>query len=111
VREHEIQTVTESWLSADQLADDPVIAVDLRERILQAAENDRIVCVVMAAEHPQAGLIEKADLIEKAEPQQTRIGASVVRDVEVMLFVLYAAYALAVLGATAFVLLELGHIQ
>ncbi|MER9232193.1 hypothetical protein NKI56_08835 [Mesorhizobium sp. M0622] len=104
MRKDEIQTVTESWLSGDRLADDPVIAVDLAERILQAAENDRIVCIVVAAEHPET------ERIEKAEPQETRITAGFVRDFEVMLLVLYAAYALIVLGATAFVLLELGHI-
>ncbi|MER8479553.1 hypothetical protein NKI01_26135 [Mesorhizobium sp. M0815] len=104
MKKREIQTVTESWLSRDQLADDPVIAVDLTERILQAAENDRIVCLVVATEQLET------DSIEKAEPQETRIAASFVRDFEVMLLVLYAAYALAVLGATAFVLLELGHV-
>ncbi|MER8508514.1 hypothetical protein [Mesorhizobium sp. M0199] len=104
MKKREIQTVTESWLPRDQLADDPVIAVDLTERILQAAENDRIVCVVVATEQLET------DSIEKAEPQETRIAASFVRDFEVMLLVLYAAYALAVLGATAFVLLELGHV-
>ncbi|MES0031578.1 hypothetical protein [Mesorhizobium sp. M0040] len=104
MRKREIQTVTESRLSRDQLADDPVIAVDLTERILQAADNDRIVCLVVATEQLET------DRIEKAEPKETRIAASFARDFEVMLLVLYAAYALAVLGATAFVLLELGHV-
>ncbi|MER9419969.1 hypothetical protein NKI95_29165 [Mesorhizobium sp. M0306] len=86
------------------MADDPVIAVDLTERILQAADNDRILCLVVATEQLEA------ERVEKAEPKETRIAASFVRDFEVMLLVLYAAYALAVLGATAFVLLELGHV-
>ncbi|MET3577566.1 hypothetical protein ABID19_000581 [Mesorhizobium robiniae] len=104
MREHEIQTVTEYRIAGNQLADDPVIALDIAERILQAAENDRIGYVVVRAAHPAA------DLIEKSEPQQIRATTGFFRDFEVLLLVLYAAYALVVLGATAFVVLELGPV-
>lgn len=101
---HEIQTVTEYRITRDQLADDPVIAVDIAERILQAAENDRIVYVVVTAGQPEA------DLIEKREPQQVRATTALFRDFEVLLLVLCAAYALVVLGVTAFVVLALGPV-
>lgn len=100
----EVQTVTEYRIAGDQLTDDPVIALDIAERILQAAEHDRIVYVVATAEPPQA------DLIEKTEPQQIRVTRTSFRDLEVLLLVLYAAYALVVLGVTAFVVMELGPV-
>ncbi|MGX9575979.1 hypothetical protein [Mesorhizobium sp. f-mel] len=100
----EVQTVTEYRIAGDQLTDDPVIALDIAERILQAAEHDRIVYVVATAEPPQA------DLIEKTEPQQIRATRTSFRDLEVLLLVLYAAYALVVLGVTAFVVMELGPV-
>ena len=104
MREHEIQTVTEYRIAGNQLADDPVIAIDIAERILQAAENDRIVYVVVTAGQPET------DLIEKREPQQIGTTRAFFRDFEVVLLVLYAAYALVVLGVTAFVVLELGPV-
>ncbi|RWM20429.1 MAG: hypothetical protein E5X53_02440 [Mesorhizobium sp.] len=104
MEKREVQTVTEYRVAGDQLADDPVIALDIAERILQAAEHDRIVYVVATAGPPQA------DLIEKTEPQQIRTTTTFFRDFEVLLLILYAAYALVVLGVTAFVVMELGPV-
>ncbi|MER8484699.1 hypothetical protein [Mesorhizobium sp. M1322] len=100
----EVQTVTEYRIAADRLAEDPVIALDIADRILQAAENDRIVYVVATAGPLQT------DLIEKSEPQQIKAATTSFRDLEVLLLVLYAAYALVVLGVTAFVVMELGPV-
>ncbi|TIS98098.1 MAG: hypothetical protein E5W72_06430 [Mesorhizobium sp.] len=104
MREHEIQTITEYRIANNQLADDPVIALDIAERILQAAENDRIGYIVVRAGNPEA------DLIEKREPQQIKATTALFHDFEVLLLVLYAAYALVVLGVTAFVMLELAPV-
>ncbi|CCV08136.1 hypothetical protein MESS2_730032 [Mesorhizobium metallidurans STM 2683] len=110
---HEIRTVAEHWLTADQLAEDSMIAV--KDRILEAAENDTISFVVAKAEQQDADLVEaagpveEADTAQKVEPQQIRLAVSFFHDLEVSILVLYAAYALVVVGVT-YLLLRLGHV-
>jgi hypothetical protein len=99
----EIRTVSyRRVLTVTHPADDPLTAADLAERLSQAADNDRLSNVVVGAEHPEA------DLVAKEEPQQTLIAArSSLRDFEVLLLVLYAAYVVAV-AATVVLLLRWG---
>ncbi|PTE08541.1 hypothetical protein [Mesorhizobium helmanticense] len=110
---HEVRSVAEHWLTADQLAEDPMIAV--KDRILEAAENDTISFVVARVEQPDADLVkaadpvEEADIVEKVEPQQIRLAMSFFHDLEVSILVLYAVYAIAVAGVAAFLLLQWGH--
>jgi len=108
MREREIQIVTDRWIATDQPSDNPVTAVDITQQMSPAAPNDRIVYVVVNEVQPET------DLIEKEEPRQaTRqiiSAAAFLRDFEVLLLVLYAAYALVVVGAIAFVLLQWGHL-
>lgn len=117
---HEIRSVAENWLTADQLAEDPMIAV--KDRILEAAENDTISFVVAEAEQRDADLVKAADPVEEAdtveevdtvkkvEPQQIRLAVSFFHDLEVSILVLYAVYAIAVAGVAAFLLLQWGQV-
>jgi len=86
----EIRTVSyRRVLTVTHPADDPLIAADLAQRLSRAADNDRLSNVVVGAEHPEA------DPVAKEEPQETLIARSL-RDFEVLLLVLYAAYVVAV---------------
>ena len=104
MRQREIQIVTDHWIAGNQPSDDPVSAVDVTQRMSPATSNDRIVYIVVSEVQPEA------DLIEKGEPRQTISAPSFFRDFEVFLLLLYAAYALIVVGAIALVLLQWGHL-
>lgn len=90
--------------------------IAVRDRILEAAENDTISFVIAKAGQRDADLVEAAgpaeapDTVEKVEPQQIRLAVSFFHDLEVSILVLYAVYAVAVAGLAAFLLLQWGYV-
>lgn len=108
---YDVRTIARHQLMGDRLlADDPMIAVDIKERILQAAESDTIALAVVEAEQWEVELVEEAEFLENVEPQQIRLAANLFRDFEMSLLVLYAVYALAVVSVTTYLLLQWGHV-